>query len=333
VGKSKGRNRSSDLDREITPRAMPRMKPLKPRKPLSARNAKKVWIDAFLTYIAGERQLSDNTVQAYQRDLNRFFEWLGNRQPNELNVRDLADYAAWLHRHDFAPATLARHLASLRVFFRYLQLESVMSDNPAELLGSQKLWDRVPQVLSVEQVDAFLMAPTDVDRYWRRDRALLEILYATGCRVSEVSNLKLRDVHLDDAFCLCRGKGDKERLVPLGERAILTFRHWLSEERPDMAARRHEEPEQAFLSYRGRPLVRERIWELVKKYAARTGMPSAVSPHTLRHSFATHMLAGGADLRHVQEMLGHASIATTQIYTHVDMSRLKEVHRKFHPRG
>lgn len=336
MAKAKGRNRAAKTDetgRAIKPRSMPRLKPLKPRKALSARNAKEVWIEAFLTYIAGERQLADNTVQAYKRDLNRFFEWLGNRQPNDLTIRDLADYAAWLHSHEFAPATLARHLASLRVFFRYLQLESVMSDNPAELLGSQKLWERVPQVLSIEQVNEFLTSPTDDDRYWRRDRALLEILYATGCRVSEISKLKLQDVHINEAFCLCRGKGDKERLVPLGERAIATFQHWLEEERPEMAARRPEEPEEAFLSYRGRPLARERIWELVKRYAARAGIPSAVSPHTLRHSFATHMLAGGADLRHVQEMLGHASIATTQIYTHVDMARLKEVHRKFHPRG
>jgi len=209
----------------------------------------------------------------------------------------------------------------------------VLEDNLAELLGSQKLWQRVPQVLSPEQIDALFKSPQPEDPWWQRDRALLEMLYATGCRASEISGLKLEDVHLDEGYCICRGKGDKERLVPLGGRARKAFLAYLNEERPKLAAFGSSEPPWSFLSYRGRRLRRERIWELLKKYVRRVGVPESVSPHTMRHSFATHMLSGGADLRQVQEMLGHASIATTQIYTHVDAKRLKAVHKKFHPRG
>ena len=265
-----------------------------------------------------------NTVAAYRRDLKRFFEWAAGRPAQDLTIQDLGDYVSWLHRKDFKPATLARHLVSLKVFFRYLHsLKECWKKNRAELLGSQRLWERVPHVLSPEQIDSLLESPNENDPYWRRDRALLELLYATGCRASELSNLKLEDVHLKDGYCLCRGKGDKERLVPLGGRAVDAFQEWLDKERPELASRVESAPAWALLSYRGRRLRRERIWELLKRYVARIGAPSSVSPHTLRHSFATHLLAGGADLRQVQEMLGHASIATTQIYTHVDMSRLK----------
>jgi len=307
-------------------------KPRRP-KPVKARNLARVWVDGFVEYAAGECHLADNTVAAYRRDLGRFLQWLDGRSIPQLSIRDLADYATWLHQKDLGPATLARHLVSLRVFFRYLQLEGVLQDNLAELLGSQKLWQRVPEVLSPHQISRLFEAPRKSDPCWRRDRALLEMLYATGCRASEVSNLKLRDVHLEESFAMCRGKGDKERLVPLGGRAAEAFRLYLDEERPGLAARVESAPGWAFLSYRGRRLRRERIWELLKKYARRVGAPAAVSPHTMRHSFATHLLAGGADLRQVQEMLGHASIATTQIYTHVDPTRLKAVHRKFHPRA
>jgi integrase/recombinase XerD len=227
---------------------------------------------------------------------------------------------------------MARHLVSLKVFFRYLQLEGVLQDNLAELLGSQKLWERVPKVLSPEQVNRLFASPTPRDPFFRRDRALLEMLYATGCRASEIANLKMEDLRLDEGFCSCRGKGDKQRLVPVGARAIEAFRLYVAEERPKLCPPGSDVP-WAFLSYRGRRLRRERIWELMKRYALRVGAPPEVSPHTMRHSFATHLLAGGADLRQVQEMLGHASIATTQIYTHVDTARLRAVHKKFHPRA
>jgi integrase/recombinase XerD len=227
---------------------------------------------------------------------------------------------------------MARYLVSLKVFFRYLQLEGVLQDNLAELLGSQKLWQRVPQVLSPEQVNGLFESPTPREPFFRRDRALLEMLYATGCRASEIAHLTLEDLRLDEGFCVCRGKGDKQRLVPVGLRAVEACRLYLAEERPKLCPPGSAST-WAFLSYRGRRLRRERIWELLKRYALRVGAPPTVSPHTMRHSFATHLLAGGADLRQVQEMLGHASIATTQIYTHVDTARLRAVHKKFHPRA
>jgi integrase/recombinase XerD len=311
----------------ITRRRLLRPQAPKPACPV------KGWLEAFVAYAAGECHLSENTVAAYRRDLVHFFEWLHDRRIAELSIRDLADYVGWLHGRNLAPASIARHIVSLKVFLRYLQLESALGDNLAELLGSQKLWQRVPKVLSVEQIDRLFAAPGQTDPCWRRDRALLELLYATGCRASELSNLRLCDVHLGDCYCVCRGKGDKERVVPLNVRAVQAVRDYLEHERPGLAARSRSAADWVLLSYRGGRLRRERTWELLKRYARRVGAPPEVSPHTLRHSFATHLLAGGADLRQVQEMLGHASIATTQIYTHVDPTRLKAVHKKFHPRA
>ncbi len=304
-----------------------------PPKPPRAGSSPQAWLGAFVEYAAGECHLAENTVAAYRRDLARFFEWLAGRDAAKLSIRELADYMGWLHAKKLAPASIARHIVSLKVFFRYLQLEGVAEDNLAELLGSQKLWQRVPTVLSPQQIDRLFRAPQQHDPCPRRDRALLELLYATGCRASELSNLRLRDLHLDEGFCVCRGKGNKERLVPLGLPAAEAVRAYLCHERPKLAASSSPVADWLLLSYRGRRLRREGIWELLKKYARRVGAPKEVSPHTLRHSFATHLLAGGADLRQVQEMLGHASIATTQIYTHVDPSRLKAVHKKFHPRA
>jgi integrase/recombinase XerD len=302
-------------------------------KPPSPISAAKGWVESFTDYVAGECHLSENTVAAYRRDLTRFMLWLDGRGIPKLDIQDLADYAGWLHEKQLAPASIARHLVSLKVFFRYLQLENVLTENLAELLGSQKLWQRVPKVLSPQQIDKLFAAPGSCDPFWRRDRAMLELLYATGCRVSEISNMKMQDMHLDESYCLCRGKGDKERLVPLNARAVAAVRAYLDRERGKLQARRGSEADWVLLSYRGRRLRRERIWELLKQYAKRVGSPPEISPHTFRHSFATHLLAGGADLRQVQEMLGHASIATTQIYTHVDPTRLKAVHKKFHPRA
>ena len=324
-------------------------------RPTASRAAS--WIVAFIDYVRSECHLSANTVAAYRRDLAKFAEWLAGRDPTRLSIRELADYPSWLHKRGLAPASIARHVVSLKVFFRYLQLEGVMRENLAELLGTQKLWSRVPRVLSVELVDHLLDGPAPGDPLWRRDRALLELLYATGCRASEVSNLTVADVHLSEGYCICRGKGDRQRIVPVGRRAAEAVREYLANDRPALVersgagrgqgsgARRQgkdrpvsverttSEPRWLLLSRRGQRLRRERIWELVKRYAIRAGAPASIGPHTLRHSFATHLVAGGADLRQVQEMLGHASITTTQIYTHVDPARLKKVHQKFHPRA
>ncbi len=301
--------------------------------PPPAKSRSENWLDAFTRHVAGECHLADNTVAAYRRDVRRFFQWLGQRSIPGLSIRDLADYAAWLYGQGLAPASIARHIVSLKVFFRYLQLEGALEESCAELLGSQKLWQRVPKVLSPAQIDRLFHCPHDGDPYWRRDRAMLELLYATGCRASELSGLRLRDMHLEEGYCVCRGKGDKQRLVPIGGRATAAVRAYVEHERGGLAARSPSAADWVLLSARGRRLRRERIWELVKRYARRVGAPPEISPHTLRHSFATHVLSGGADLRQVQEMLGHASIATTQIYTHVDAARLKAVHKRFHPRA
>jgi integrase/recombinase XerD len=292
------------------------------------------WSRACLDYLRTECHLAPNSIQAYRRDLNRFCEWLGGRLISKLTVRDLSDYMGWLQTTaKLAPPSIARHIVALKLFYRYLQLEGVVRDNPVELLGTQKTWQRVPEVLSASLVPQVLAAPQPYDAFWRRDRALLELLYATGCRASEVSNLKLADLHLNERYCLAHGKGSKDRLTPLGDAAVAAIREYLDHERPRMAKAARGKPEWVLLSRGGRRLRREAIWELVKRYARRAGAHPDVSPHTLRHSFATHLLAGGADLRQVQELLGHASIATTQIYTHVDQSRLKRVHQRFHPRS
>jgi integrase/recombinase XerD len=311
----------------------PRRKLLKPAAAAAGGVVTGRWIESFVDYLRNECHLAENTVSAYHRDLRRFYVWLAGRRVVQLTIQELADYAGWLHEHKLAPASIARHLASLRIFFRYLQLEGLLRENLAELLGSQKLWERVPHVLSPAMVEQLLESPLRGEPLWRRDRALLELLYATGCRASELSFLKLADLHLDEGFCLCKGKGDKERIVPLGRRAILAVRDYLAFEREALVAHISPAPKWLLLSRRGLRLRRERIWELFKRYAARAGIAADMSPHTLRHSFATHLLSGGADLRQVQEMLGHASIATTQIYTHVDPARLKAVHKQFHPRA
>jgi integrase/recombinase XerD len=310
----------------------PRRKLLKPAA-VAASAVTGRWIESFVNYLRSECHLSENTVAAYHRDLRRFYLWLAGRRLAQLTIQELADYPGWLHARKLAPASIARHLASLRVFCRYLQLEGLLADNLAELLGSQKLWERVPHVLTPGMVERLLESPLAGEPLWRRDRALLELLYATGCRASEISHLQLQDIHLDEGFCQCKGKGNKERLVPLGRRAIAAVREYLARERPALVAHRSPAPKWLLVSRRGMRLRRERIWELFKRYAERAGIAADMSPHTLRHSFATHLLSGGADLRQVQEMLGHASIATTQIYTHVDPARLKAVHKRFHPRG
>ncbi len=291
------------------------------------------WTASFADYLRSECHLAENTVAAYSRDLRHFREWLGGKSIPTLTIQQLSDFVGWLHARQLAPASIARHIVAVKMFFRYLQLEGIVKDNPVELLGSRKLWQRVPDVMSPQLVQRLLEAPQQSDAYSQRDRAMLELMYATGCRASEVSNMSVNDVHLDEGFCLCKGKGNKQRLVPIGENAIEAIHTYLETDRAKLVANVSSPPPWVFVSRSGRQLRREAIWELVKKYIARVGGPSTISPHTLRHSFATHLLSGGADLRRVQEMLGHASIATTQIYTHVDQTRLKKIHEQFHPRG
>ena len=292
-------------------------------------------INAFRHYLQSERGMAANTVLAYGRDLERFALWTANGGLTDYlkpSIRDLSHYLSHLRDEALAPASAARHLVALKMFYRFLRLEERAAPSSVELLSSPALWERIPQVLSPESVEKLLAAPNKLDRFVLRDKALLETLYATGSRASEVVGLKLIDLHLDSAFCKCLGKGNKQRVVPLGRPALAALRTYLSDARPQLVER-HPEAPWVFVSRGGRALTREMLWILVKKYARRAGLSAKISPHTLRHSFATHLLAGGADLRTVQELLGHANIRTTQHYTHVEHDRLKSIHHRFHPRG
>jgi integrase/recombinase XerD len=288
-------------------------------------------IHAFRDYMKAERGMAQNTLLAYVRDLERYAEWAGTVKLETVykpTLKDLARYIAYLHELNLSAATMARHLVSLRMFYRFLRLEERGDPTATDLLASPKLWERIPTVLSPEKVESLITAPKVGERFYLRDRALLETLYATGCRASEVVGLRVMDLYLDSSFLKCTGKGSKQRVVPLGKHAVSALRAYLAAapSQPDTSGH-------VFTSKSGKPLSRIMLWKIVKKYCQRLGLPDSISPHSLRHSFATHVLAGGADLRTVQELLGHANITTTQIYTHVDKDRLKALHAKFHPRA
>lgn len=290
---------------------------------------------SFLHYLRHECGLAENTVSAYALDLRRFLTWIeqaGLTEWQNLSISQLGEYLAFLATEKLAATSVARHVASLKMFFRFLVLDGYISRSAAELLHRPSLWERIPYVLSERQVDNLLSAPNRDDKLFRRDRAILETLYATGTRATEIATLLVADVHLDDRYIQCIGKGNKQRIVPFSPRAQQTISDYLTFERPSLAET-DPDTKLLFLSRAGRPLSRIDIWKLVKKYASRIGVADRVSPHTLRHSFATHLLSEGADLRVIQELLGHGNIATTQHYTRVDASRLKKIHQQFHPRS
>jgi len=291
-------------------------------------------VDAFLDYLTIECGLSINTLQAYQRDLGRLAAFLGIEDGQGWDTVTGDQVITFLmaeKSRGCAVPTVSRALVAARMFFRYLSAESLVPHDPTEHLESPRLWQTLPEVLDRRAVDRLLSAPDPAhDRLPRRDRAVLEFLYATGARASETADLTLDSVNPEGGYVHCIGKGRKERIVPIGRRALETLDVYLAEERPRLD--RRGDPH-LFLTHSGRRLGRETIWRLVKKYARRAGVSRRVSPHTLRHSFATHLLEGGADLRAVQEMLGHVDISTTQVYTHVDPSRLKAIHKKYHPRA
>ncbi len=291
-------------------------------------------LKAFHNYLQAERGMAKNTILAYGHDLEHFSGWSADDGMDDYrkpSLGELGRYIGFLRDEKLAPASIARHLVALKMFYRFLKLEERADSNAVELLSAPTLWERIPQVLSPQAVNRLLEAPLAGDRFFLRDRAILETLYATGCRASEVVDLKVSDLYLDSSFCRCTGKGSKQRIVPLGRSAIGALKTYLGESRPELTS--DPSATWVFVSRGGRQLTREMLWVLVKKYVRRTGLPGKISPHTLRHSFATHLLSGGADLRTVQELLGHASIGTTQIYTHVDRDRLKAIHKKFHRRG
>ena len=291
-------------------------------------------IESFLDYLTFEKGLSERTLSAYENDLGKLFSFMaerGRKVPGSIQPDDLREFVFHLKDRGLAPSSIRRAISSLRSYFAFLLEEGVLEVDPTERLEAPRTGRDLPDVLSVEEVQRLLDTPRPEHPLFWRDRSILEVLYATGVRVSELVELKLVNLDLEDGFCTVFGKGSKERMVPLGAPARRALERYLREVRPSLDQGKGTGA--LFLNRRGQPLSRMAIWNLVKKAADDGGILRKVSPHTLRHTFATHLLEGGADLAAVQELLGHADISTTQIYTHVDREYLREVHRTFHPRG
>lgn len=292
------------------------------------------WVAEFLTYLSVERGLAKNTLLSYRQDLTQLQAYL-QRQHETLDgaTRDtLTQFMLAQRRRNLSATSVARQLAAMRMLYRYVVSQRYRRDDPTSVLTSPKLWQRLPDALGLPDIERLLRAAHTKD--WRgvRDTAWLELLYATGLRVSELVHLQLNDVNLDVGFVRCVGKGGKERVVPIGRAAAEALRRYLATARPRLVRRAPQE-QGVFLGTHGRTLSRQMIFLLLKRYARLAGVTKHLSPHVLRHSFATHLLERGADLRSLQEMLGHADIATTQRYTHVDKSRLKRIHDTYHPRA
>jgi len=290
-------------------------------------------IDTFLNYLSIERGLSNNTIISYREDLNNYLTFIENKNIDSLSKISKDNITGFmLAQRDkgIAPNSVARRLAAIRMFHRFLARERILKNDPSTLVDSPKLWKRVPDALTLNEVEALIAQPNVHNSQGTRDRAILETLYATGMRVSEAVNLKKDNVNLDIGFLRCIGKGDKERIIPLGKKAIASISRYIKESRPKFL--KDKASEFLFFSRSGKKITRQSFWKIIKKYAKLARIKKPIKPHTLRHSFATHLLEHGADLRSVQEMLGHSDISTTQIYTHVNKDRLKSVHRQFHPR-
>ncbi len=303
-------------------------------------------VDAFLDYITVERGLAANTRRAYQEDLAEFSAFLRRKnieQIHSVRQQDITEFLLSQRRpgltargnsreQGLSARSVARQLAAIRMLFRFLIREKLLLVDVTQNIDTPKLWQSLPVTLDYHGVEALLAAPATERKIGLRDRAMLELMYASGLRVSEVSKLTLSELNLEAGFLRVVGKGNKERIVPVGKKAAEWLHRYIDEARPALG-RNGPARSEVFLSSRGTGLSPKTIWLLIKKYARRAGISKNVTPHTLRHSFATHLLDNGADLRVIQEMLGHADISTTQIYTHVDQRRLKEAHYRFHPRS
>ena len=291
-------------------------------------------LNEFTAYLAIERNRARNTIEAYRRDARRFLLFIGYENYDTLNKVtsvEIAGYVKSLRDAGLSSASSARALAVVKTFFRYLANEGIVSTGPAQTVQSPRLWRKVPGVLSVQEVERLLTAPQSNTARGLRDKAMLETIYATGLRVSELVSLRIRDMNFDMGYVTTMGKGDKQRVAPLGQVACASVTLYRRDGRPKLL--KGKTPEYLFVTSRGGPMTRQAFWKIVKKYATGAGIRKKISPHGLRHSFATHMLEGGADLRSVQEILGHSDISTTQVYTHVATKRLKEIYDKFHPRA
>jgi len=290
-------------------------------------------IERFLTNLWSEAGQADATIAAYRHDLEVLAEYLARRRIvfRQLTPQDVQNFLVYLKEEcGLAISSISRRLVAVKLFCRYAWQHGQIDQDVSMQIEMPKKWHYLPRVLNPKQVETLLSMPDDEDPLALRDRAVLELFYASGLRVSELVGLRLEDVHLDVGYVRCFGKGSKERIVPMGQQAINAVRDYLEHLRPQLVD--GTGCNRLFLSRTGKPFDRTNCWRLVVKYARRMGVTGKLSPHTLRHCFATHLLSNGADIRMVQEMLGHADIATTQIYTHVDSARLKAIHQKFHPR-
>ena len=303
------------------------------------------FVNNFLAYLSAEAGMSENTVLAYGRDLKNFVDYCSENKINSLQqIRPaiIQRYQKVLTVNEKSETSIKRSIVAIRMFLRFAKFAGLLQEDFTSILDAPKLWQRLPSIASKSKIFELLDTPDPKEPYYYRDKALLELLYATGVRASELASLKISDLNLNIGYLRCIGKGRRERVIPLCKTAIAAINDYLQNLRPKLAfgstdrkpssSLRGQYSDFLFLSRTGRPLSRIEIWRLVKKYAARAGMSKSLTVHTLRHCFATHLLAGGADLRSIQEMLGHVDIATTQIYTHVDSERLRKIHKQFHPR-
>lgn len=288
-------------------------------------------IEAFLNALWLEFGLSDNTLAGYGSDLRQFDIWLKNKTLLEVGEEDISGFLQYRQSQGTASRSAARILSSLRRFYGYLLREGKISNNPTQLIDTPRLGRVLPGSLSETEVEALLQAPNTVHVLGFRDRTMLELLYATGLRVSELVELSFQQVNFRQGCIRISGKGDKERLVPFGEEAMDWLERYVAGPRQDILSNRKSD--YLFVTARGMNMTRQAFWHIIKRYARQAGIDSHLSPHTLRHAFATHLLNHGADLRVVQMLLGHSDLSTTQIYTHIAQQRLKELHSKFHPRG
>jgi integrase/recombinase XerD len=287
-------------------------------------------VERFLNYLTVEKGLASNTLEAYRRDIRKFESHLEQAGKTIINFgrSDINLFISDLRESGHQATTLARHISSIRGLCKFLLMEGLIEEDPVENLPTPKGWKRIPRVIGTEEVSDLLRRPSG-KKLSLRDRAILEIIYSSGLRVSEVAGMKVSDVNFEAGFVTVQGKGSKERVVPVNERTLNTIKAYLNDSRPEILKKKQSNF--LFLARGGKPLTRQRLWQLVKTYSAELSI--AISPHTLRHCFASHLLDGGADLRALQKMLGHTDISTTQIYTKVTPERLKKVHKTHHPRG
>ena len=287
-------------------------------------------VKRFLNYLAVEKGLAKNTLESYSRDLRRYLSFMKTKGPDEVAHADIASFLAHLSSSGIATPSAARSLSAIKGFHKYLITDGLAQTDPTINTEAPRGWKRLPKTLSSTDVDALLDQPDTSKPIGARDKAMLELLYATGLRVSELVRLRISDVNLERGFLIVMGKGSKERAVPMGEVAISAIRRYLAHAR--QALLKGADSDLLFISSKRRGITRQMFWERIKFYTGTAGLRKSVSPHTLRHSFATHLLDNGADLRAVQAMLGHSDISTTQIYTSVSRERLKKIHEKYHPR-